>query len=436
MEQLHTAERLTPNQLLEGITKAYMEKRVTMIPYPHMLYAFFKASNEYLGTGEYTSYSSSSITSGAMALPNRSGEKLPFGEALALNTDYALQLMQAVINDNPTIVDSYTNVNPVTLGKIPMWHYIWRGEVKVNDGSWNDGDYLRFWFATIAGVDVPEIDGESRTEHWMRLAHAMEAFVEAHKELTADVSPIMNDRKLSHQERSGAYFEFTNRFVSVLNYLVADGQLTASPVEELIGLIDFERSLGCRSEFQLAQLLGIPATQVARTAEDWHDTPLKDMAQNLEDHDARFSTPSGRIVLALAPRLHDLRGVSLDLHPEIAENIRQKKQLIEKERLRFFDRSMEKVVSGPINEARATLIGAMAQLAYRIDRGREYYFDPAYIDEVFATNNRIQLNPGLTPLDYVVGGSNARLQGEIRSMRTREWHNYEIDASQEAEMTA
>ena len=389
-EFLKSPERLSPNDIFERITTAYEEHRVSMVPYPHMLYAFFRASCEEVGVGNYTDYVSTSITSGGMALADRDGNTLPFGEALTLNTEYALAFMEAVTDDNPTIMSRETQVNPVTLGKVPLWTWN-RGNFRDNERFWGQEDYLRFWFLTITGTDVPPEDGESREDHWTRVAHTTEAMIAAHTDLTHDLGPVMNDRSADIGTRQAAYFEFTNRFVSVLNYMQADGQITTSPVKRIVGLIDYERSLGCRSEFQLAELLGIPTAQPARTSVGWEGSRMAEVAKELARHDARFSAPSDRIVLALAPRLHDLSGVSLQESSDVVDRILSSQRHV---RQKLYDQTREAVVpavSGGDERTRNLMVDVIAALAESISRNKQHFFTSVYIREVLGVGDKLDL---------------------------------------------
>ncbi len=94
-EQATSHETVTPNRILEHITHSIENDTLPFSPEPAKLFAFFRAATTLYGADKYDTYASTSITSGGAALPLRNGDTLPFGEALALNEQFACDLIDA-----------------------------------------------------------------------------------------------------------------------------------------------------------------------------------------------------------------------------------------------------------------------------------------------------------------------------------------------------
>lgn len=399
-EKVLSHEAITPNRILERITRRIEEDRFPFSPEPHQLYAFFCAATEMYGVEDYENYASTSITSGGAALPTKNGETLPFAEALALNEKFACSLMDAAAQDNPDIIDQDNYVNPVLLGKVKRWDYVFRGEMRRAKEPWGQDDYLRFWFAVICRIDTPDVPGMDREEHWYETAARVDALFDAHTTLTTDVAPIMNDKGAPIELRQKAYQEFTTRFIACMKYMEEDGQIATDPVERVVGLVDYERSLGCRSEIQLAEQLGITTTRLALTGDDWQSTSLAGVAETLGEHNAAFATPAGRVVLSLAPKLYDMSGVSLALATEDRESVLAQYQCNKEQRRRDIAKSMAKCIYGPENAAKEELVELMTQIALAIDRGLKRNFGQHYIDEVLDESRTPEPQPDYADPKY------------------------------------
>lgn len=165
--------------------------------------------------------------------------------------------MEAAIKSNPDHLSSLDTVNPVALGKVPVYHYEHYGSTKAVDGYWGQDDYLRLWMAVICGLEATPQEDEGSINHWQTTHEVIGALFEAHAELAGGLKQAMEDSALPYDQRADAYYKFTEKFIACVNCLHGAGILKVEPVDKLVGLIDYERSLGCRSEFQLAEVLGV-----------------------------------------------------------------------------------------------------------------------------------------------------------------------------------
>ena len=361
------------------------EEKLPFIPTPEMLYTFFRASVQQEVGQQYDTYASTSITSGGMVLPREDGEALPFAEGMKLNEQYSVGLMRVVIEDNPDVVSELMHVNPVFVGKVPLYHYENYGHTKVIDRYYGQDDYLYYWFPVILGLEAPSGEGEKDEGHWQRTLEAMQTLTTVHRHICAEDVVSMNDRTMGREAKAKAYQHFTEVFFALSEHMVHTDELSMHPVKHLVGLIDNRRSLGGNAEEILALLAGITSLRPTLANGDWSDTPLSEIAEELTRRKASFATPAGKVALSLAGK-PERQDMNITLSPEhrsmIETSPNDRRTQLEAE---LRDQLGKAILGGEEGE-RDSLLKAITGIASALSRDRRHLFHRAVIKEV--------LNPG------------------------------------------
>lgn len=172
----------------------------------------------------YDTYVNAAVTSAGY----RRDSTLSREGAIAQNTDTAL-LIADQLADNK-LLDHEKTIDAVALGYIP---------------SWEQSDYLQFFFGVMARPDVVYIDDiadEMRSSHDYDLT-------------------IFNNHQLTNEERFPHYQSLTTHFWEVVS------QVPHRPIDTMIESFDRTMTLGGRAEEQLALEMGTRILQPVLLAE-------------------------------------------------------------------------------------------------------------------------------------------------------------------------
>lgn len=292
-----------PDSILGAFTDALERGSFPRMPSPAFVYTFFRYCADVQGVNDFETYFSTVMTSGGAILPDHEGHVLPFGEAFRRNSQYAFDLASGVMLDNPGLLSKATAVNPVALGKVPVYHYENYGTIKVDDGFWGQDDFLRLWFGVILGMHAPAgPDGHD----WLDTELYTEELFDVHAEVSKEWATIMNDKTADPDVRQNAYMLFTTSFLQCVQTMQEASGLEINPVDRIVRLIDTSRTLGGRAEVQLGKAQNIFLFDVALAGNDWEAKGLGGMAEDLGNRQAEFAAAPGRLVLALASANNEL----------------------------------------------------------------------------------------------------------------------------------
>lgn len=161
----------------------------------------------------YDTYMNAAVTSAGY----RRDSTLTREEAIARNTDTALLIADQLAENE--LIEPKKTIDAVALGYIP---------------SWEQSDYLQFFFGVMARPNVAYIDDiadEMRTSHDYDLE-------------------IFNNHELSNEERFPHYLGLTAHFWETVQ------QVPHHPIDRMIESFDRTMTLGGRAEEQLAIQMG------------------------------------------------------------------------------------------------------------------------------------------------------------------------------------
>jgi hypothetical protein len=198
---------------------------------PIAAYARFQQLRKSYGLLSGADYCSTAITSSGHARRL----ELPKPEVIRRNTDNARQLVVELAEKGS--IDPRSVILPVDLGNIP---------------SWQQSDYITFWLAVIAGLDMGR---RPRASSIARLEASLLTYLTA---LQVDLV-CMNNSGAQPQVRAAEYFKFSHAFAAVTSTFRPE----PNSAHRVINLIDTESSLGCQTERLYAHLRGIPTFNVA-----------------------------------------------------------------------------------------------------------------------------------------------------------------------------
>lgn len=172
----------------------------------------------------YDTYVNAAVTSAGY----RRDSTLSREEAIAQNTDTALIIADQLAENG--LISPEKTIDAVALGYIP---------------SWEQSDYLQFFFGVMARPDVAYIDDiadEMRTSHGYNLE-------------------IFNNHELPNEERFPHYQGLATHFWETVQ------QVPHRPINAMIESFDRTMTLGGRAEEQLALAMGTRILQPVLLAE-------------------------------------------------------------------------------------------------------------------------------------------------------------------------
>lgn len=168
----------------------------------------------------YDDYISTAITSGGY----RRDTTRPYGEAVAENTAYALQMADELHYQG--LIDINRTLDAVALGKV---------------APWKQSDYLTFFFMMMTR---PDLDGD----YTMSGAEVLRTALRSHN--TANMQ-VFNDESLTNEQRFPEYEKFVENFLGVIE------RYEITPIGRMVRVLDWDRTMGSRAEESLARRLGI-----------------------------------------------------------------------------------------------------------------------------------------------------------------------------------
>lgn len=107
--------------------------------------------------------------------------------------------------------------------------------------GWNEYEYNRFWFYYITGVDIRSAGQFEKMATHPRLDNT-----------------LFNDYQGEKSQRYDEYLTYVNDYINFIKFTNA----SINPVDKIIFLPDYERSLGCLMEKRLAKAFSIPTESV------------------------------------------------------------------------------------------------------------------------------------------------------------------------------
>lgn len=217
----------------------------------------------------YDTYVNAAVTSAGY----RRDRMLSREVAIAQNTDTALLIADQLVDNG--LLEPEKTIDAVALGYIP---------------SWEQSDYLQFFFGVMARPDIVYIDDiadEMHSSHDYDLA-------------------IFNNHQLTNEERFPHYQGLTAHFWEVVR------QVPHRPIDTMIESFDRTMTLGGRAEEQLALQMGVRVLQPILLRESTNFTQA-DISPELKAHYTQlnalgadlFATPASAH-LGLKRILHDV----------------------------------------------------------------------------------------------------------------------------------
>ena len=172
----------------------------------------------------YDTYVNAAVTSAGY----RRDSTLSREEAIAQNTDTALLIADQLAEN--TLIEPGKTIDAVALGYIP---------------SWEQSDYLQFFFGVMARPDVAYIDDIAD---------------EMHSSRGYDLA-VFNNHEIPNEERFPHYQGLTTHFWEVVQ------QVPHHPIDRMVESFDRTMTLGGRAEEQLAREMGTRILQPVLLAE-------------------------------------------------------------------------------------------------------------------------------------------------------------------------
>lgn len=289
---------------------------------PATVYGWANYAMSVSGTPALKVCATTSITSGGVHNPDRSGNRLDQVAGIQGNINYSDRLLQAALHDNPDAVSAQTTLNPAMMGKLhrtsrPHWSPLaQKGE------TWSQQDYLRVCFSHILGLQARDMEGSFDVEaQGFYTKVCMTSLYAAHAGLTesAGIDEVMNDKSLPESERSNAYLQFSTSFFDSANTMAKAGFIEMQPIKYIIKLIGARpgapRSLGVGAELALGNAAGVIPLELALTGDQWDLTQLGDVYADLQERKAPFAAPAGKLALALSSYEPSVPSERLDTQP-------------------------------------------------------------------------------------------------------------------------
>ncbi len=166
-------------------------------------------------------YLSSSITSGGHARNN----SLEMREVIARNTESARLLAEQLAVDQQIRPESA--IEPVFIGKT----------------HWNQAEFMEFWLSVISGFQFTHGFVARDVDNVRNAAH------EAFEEVRLDIG-LMTSRATA-EARAREYFKMSSAFAGLIKKGV-----NATPIANIIRMIDTDMSLGSQTERAFARQIG------------------------------------------------------------------------------------------------------------------------------------------------------------------------------------
>lgn len=165
----------------------------------------------------YTTYLGTAITAGGFIRD----PDLSFGQVVAANTDYALDVADELHRNGA--INVHESLDAVALGKVK---------------GWGQSDFLLFFFNIMLRPDMQSPELKSELERFMQSSAGFDL-------------GILNNQKLQHDDRYPHYIKFARGYFNTVQ------NLATAPINNMIELSDRKLSLGGRAEEELARLSAI-----------------------------------------------------------------------------------------------------------------------------------------------------------------------------------
>lgn len=172
-------------------------------------------------------YCSTSITSGGHARDS----SLAMQDIIASNTRLASDLAEQLAQDRQ--ITAASTIEPVFVGKT----------------GWDQAEYMRFWMAVIGGFEIPKGFSASNIDNLRAACLAAES------EHEVDIANMISAN--SAEDRAIEYFKQAQAYSGLVHVL------GASPVRQLVRMIDTEQSLGAQAESVFARLIGTSVKRIS-----------------------------------------------------------------------------------------------------------------------------------------------------------------------------
>jgi hypothetical protein len=211
-----------------SVWKPAYDNIVATDPTPHVAVAKILEFGEHRKLPTPRFYVSTAITSAGWRRDPELRDPTRISEAITRNNRTASLILGELVANANSLVTERSMMVPTDLEKVP---------------SWDDTDYLIFYFAWSAGLNA---DGAER-------------FARSFNE--DQYTPILtaaNNRKLTNDQRWPAYQLFTEVAVTKLRLTESNQDTRAGDeAHTLLQLIDVGESLGCRAERLFADARGL-----------------------------------------------------------------------------------------------------------------------------------------------------------------------------------